>query len=86
MNTNDFTRSAYKVNKSFEVLTLTQVLEATEMKDEPITNKGLFNFARGIRALSLSEDMEFTRNQLKKFFDRWYYRQRFGYISTIVSN
>jgi hypothetical protein len=72
MNINDITCSAYKVNKSFEALTLIQVLEATEMDNESITNVGLFQFARGIRALSLSEDRKFTSNQLTEMFDQWF--------------
>lgn len=53
-------------------LTLSAVLEATKMDDESITNKSLFMFARGIRALSLVDNTEFTTTHLNEMFAQWY--------------
>ena len=53
-------------------MTLAKVLELSSMEDELITNKGLFKFARGIRALGLARNEKFSTAQLREMFSQWY--------------
>jgi hypothetical protein len=73
MNIKEITRATFnESNQPLMHITLAEVLELSSMEDELITNIGLFKFARGIRALGLARNEEFSMAQLREMFSQWY--------------